>query len=128
LVGCNLGGVVEGACRILDRQRLGHAVRQLRGAKRSERRRGGKPTTLQKTQESPQHRQSSGEGASLDPVLGAAGQIGAEIAGSQRIDCRQARQLAQMLGQKVEKKGEIAPVCSNGMRRGAALAAQPGGP
>jgi hypothetical protein len=103
-------------------------VRQLGRAKRGERRRLSKPATLQKTYKPSQHRQSPGKGAARDPVLGAAGQIGAEIAGSQCIDCSQARQFAQMLGQKVEEKGEIAAVCGHGMRRGAALPGEPGDP
>ena len=127
-LGSNLDGAVERACCIFDRQRLWHAVRQLRRAKRGERRRGGKPTTLQETYKPAQHRKPAGKGAALYPVLGPARQIGTEIAGPQRIYCGQARQLAQMLGQEIEKKREIAPVCSNGMRRSAALAAQPAGP
>src|SRR6266436_6732914 len=61
-------------------------------------------------------------------VLSAAGEIGAEISGSQCAHRSQAWQLSQMLGQEVEEKGEIAPIGRNRMGGGAALARQPGGP
>jgi hypothetical protein len=128
LPGCNLDSAVERARRILDRQRLRHAVRKFGRAQRGERRRGGKPPALQKAQEPSQHRKPTGEGGALDTVVRAAGQIGTEIAGPQRVDCRQARQFAQMLGQKVEEKGEIATVCGNRMGRGASLPREPSGP
>ena len=52
---------------------------------------------MQKAQKPSQHRKPAGEGTAFEPDLGAAGQIGAEIAGSQRTDCRQARQSKRSL-------------------------------
>src|SRR5204863_4013539 len=118
---------VERAYGILDGQRLRDTVRELGRAKRGEGRCFGKPATLQETNKSSQHGESAGERAALDPVLGATCQISTKIGGSQLVYGRQARQRAQMLGQEIEKKGEIAAVCGNGMRRGATLPGQPSG-
>src|SRR5439155_27147405 len=59
---------------------------------------------------------------------GAMGEPGAIIGGGETADRHQGRRLPQMLGEKIEKKSEIATVGGNRMRRGAALALEPGRP
>ena len=83
---------------------------------------------MQKADKATQHREPSRQRASVGVALDAAGEIGAEIGGTQPIDCTKARQLSHVLGHKVEEQREVTPVRCDGVGRGATLARQPRDP
>ena len=83
---------------------------------------------MQEADKATQHREPSRQRASFAMALGAKGEIGAEIGGTQPIDCAKTRQLSQMLGQEVEEEGEVAPIRGDRVSRCPALACQPRDP
>jgi len=77
--------------------------------------------------EAAHHRQAARDRTALD--LGrAGGEIGPEIRGEQITEGRQARRLAEMQRQEIEEGGEVAAIGGDRVRRGAALASEPGSP
>ena len=125
----DLAGGVERAGGVVDGQRLRDAVRQLGRAQDGERRSSKPARGAAETGRNPRSTDNprASELRSM-PSCGASREIGAEIGGAQRVYRREARQLAQMLGQEIEKEGQIAAIGRDGMRRGAALAGEPSGP
>ena len=83
---------------------------------------------MQKADKATQYRQAPCQRASFGTTLHAVGEIGAEIGGTQPIDCTKAWQLSHVLGHKVEKQREVTPIGSDGVGRGATLARQPRDP
>src|SRR6516162_9318378 len=83
---------------------------------------------MQKADKATQHRQPACQRASFGALLDATGEIGAEIGRTQPIDRTEARQLSQMLGQKLEKQRQVAPVSGDRMSRGTPFAREPSGP
>jgi hypothetical protein len=108
------GGVADG-------ERLGHGGPQFRPAQRRQRRGRSEAAPLQETNEPAEHRQQAGERAASETVAGAAREIGAEIGRAEAVDRRQARQPAEMVLEKIEKEGEIAPVGRDRVGRSAAF-------
>ena len=83
---------------------------------------------MQKADKATQHREPSCQRASVGVALDATGKIGAEIGGTQLIECTKARQLSHVLGHKIEKQREVTPIGGDGVGRGATLACQPRDP
>src|SRR5712691_9384508 len=102
-------------------------MRQLRRAQHCERWARCEAPALQKPDEAAHDRQTARDRAALDPRR-AMREIGTEIRGEQMAEAGEARRLAEMQGQEIEKEGEVAAIGGDRVGRGAALAAEPSRP
>jgi hypothetical protein len=121
----HLAGRVDRGAGVVDGERLRHALRQFWRAQRRQTRRHRQLAPLEKPHKPAQHRQPARDRRALQAGAGPPRQIGAEIGRGKARHAGQARHLAAMLAEEIEKRREVAAIRGDGMRRGPALRLKP---